>query len=280
MSPSLEMAHQIYLPFADKVKQLQHIIEPYSKYNKQIEKIINGPFHNYIKQLAERYVPYSKYIHLQINHYAIVDLKFYEAFALLNSTDEVQIKAFIINFYTRNNLEELIRLFNEWKQDESILSKRLAIFEPCKKLLTISNSIELNINDIAVLVIPTLISQLEGILRDFYLKIFPNLSRERASPEKIIKEDAFWNNFTFAEIDNFITSIDNLFLSSLEISKKEEIDIEKYNLFRHKIMHGDPKFLDYGTEANLIRLVLYIDSCVKTIARIEQDYPHLINENC
>jgi hypothetical protein len=59
--------------------------------------------------------------------------------------------------------------------------------------------------------------------------------------------------------------LDNLF------RKGEKINIEelgKFNLFRNKILHGDERYMGYGTTPNLIRLFLYLDFLIKIFDKI------------
>ena len=40
-------------------------------------------------------------------------------------------------------------------------------------------------------------------------------------------------------------------------------DLEKYNKYRNKILHGDKQFLNYGTDENLVRSWLELNILIK-----------------
>lgn len=243
---TLEKLQAFQQEFLPKVQQILDNSAPF------IHKIVDNI-------IASR--PYMKFLILNCNVFCLSDGEFLEALKELeNETNEAVIMRFTITFYTKNNWEETKRLLKEWEEHYEFIHIRIPILKSCLNIITISA-----IEDFATVVIPCLIAQLEGILRDFYVFLDPKEPREKATPKKL-GEHPLVSNLPLSEGRGLMSAIINVFQDDKDIKAKTEKELLEYNMYRHKIQHGEPSFLNYGTVETLIRLILFLDSSIKTIA--------------
>lgn len=95
--------------------------------------------------------------------YHIIDQTFYKTLQLTCNTKAEGLENFIIEFYSANNWAETSRLFDQWKK-VAFLQSREKEFEAS---LAIIRNNTINDQHIAIVVINTLIAQLDGIIREF-----------------------------------------------------------------------------------------------------------------
>lgn len=155
-------------------------------------------------------------------------------------TEQSYIDDIFINFLSSQDYLYLRnKIVSKWKQNK-LFTARMEIFNHCITVLSYSNE-ELNPSNV---VIPTLISQTDGILSDFLGKQLRKGWKEEFK-RKI-------NNYEYSSILNQVL-VDVLFETSFYKSKIKS----PLNINRHKIMHGED--INYGTVANSLRLFLILD---------------------
>jgi hypothetical protein len=211
--------------------------------------------------------------------YFITDKAFYHAINK-KSFKLAELEEFVIKFYSDNNWAETEKLFSRW-QNYKCLEDRKKAFEACIAIIT-NSTIESKY--IFIVTIPTLINQLEGILREtcvLYYKKFENKAVEKK--EIIIGQFIKPNNKKLAPIDSLLESgldrsiilpfvgvLDLIFKDSKEIDSTIQSEGDVYNLFRHKISHGENWTQDYSTIENLIRLICSLNCSFEAINHIRQ----------
>ena len=151
-----------------------------------------------------------------------------------------EIDALFVDYLSYDNFDYLkTRIMAYWESND-LIKKRMDIFYDCVNALQNGNS-QFNPSNV---VVPTLISQIDGILSDFFGK-----QLRRGWKETFQKEIS---NYEYSELLNNQIG-DVLFESSYY---KSEI-VSRIGINRHKILHGEE--LQYGTLANSMRLFLIID---------------------
>lgn len=196
----------------------------------------------------------------------------------LSSVTENQIEQTIVYFYSQENYFQIQQMVSDWK-DFNFLACRMPIFNSCLNILLSDTSGEDRYN----VIIPTLMAQLTGLKESLYDYIPPkektniekDLRRDLKNPKNKVGDNAILSQFLYEKhlIPGYILLELNEIIFDRAFARKDKVsklDIEKYNKFRNKILHGDPKFLNYGTEANMIRTWLEIDFLIKVHNEIRQ----------
>lgn len=173
----------------------------------------------------------------------------------------------ILEFYSQNNYLKIQEMFTKWKKYD-FLKVRFPILKSCLNVLLTNISNEDKYNTI----IPTLTAQLSGLKESLYksipekirIALEEEVSKDSKNKDKEVRKNIvlfkFLNDehvlfvFSLLELRHIIFNI--AFAGGERISK---FDIQRYNKFRNKILHGDSKFLNYGTEVNMIRAWLEVD---------------------
>lgn len=154
----------------------------------------------------------------------------------------------IIAYYQKNDWEKLETMVQSW-QDSFYVNDRFQILSDCFDTLKSTYNTDTNV---ANAIVPTLVCQLEGIVRDGGL--LPRKGKVNGVP------------FDNHNAENHILAIiAEVFCGSekFENAKKKGLNITNIN--RHKINHGDRAVLDYGSDESLIRLFLYINEAIRCL---------------
>lgn len=207
-------------------------------------------------------------------HFYIADKKFTPA-----SINEQDLLKQIRKFYSDKKYFELIRLFDEW-DNYAFIKKRMPLLNSCKNVI-VSN---LKTKDMLNVVIPVLLSQIDGIAKDLYILINPKFKNQKIISHSNVISQGHLKGFTKDKADLFIDIIHYIFCyeSGVKDSKGNYIknaalpkEMKKYELNRNGIMHGSK--LNYGKKIELIRLVLFLDSIIKTTNELMKQYENQNN---
>lgn len=116
--------------------------------------------------------------------------------------------------------------------------------------------------------IPTLLAQEDGILEDMY-NLIPEDTRfdiaqsdhlNSNQTKNIITSYLWYNGYGAIAIYVLKVLVQKTFLNGKTgITKLSQEELEKYNKFRNKILHGDKNYLKYGTLKNYIQSWLELE---------------------
>lgn len=197
------------------------------------------------------------------------------------ATPEDQLEQTIINFYSQKNYFRIQQIVSIWESCNFVVC-RMPVLKSCLNVLlsNLPNEDKYNV------LIPTLTAQLSG-LKDLFYQYLENIPKGRK--EEIKKElqkklknpkDKIGDNeilLQFLADEHILPELNLLELGQIifktTFARKERIkdlDTQKYNKFRNKILHGDPDFLDYGTEVNMIRAWLEVDFLIRVHNEIQK----------
>ena len=174
----------------------------------------------------------------------------------------------ITNYYTKNKYENIEKLFNNW-QGIDCISERIKIFGNCIKTMKVLSDKDL----INTVIIPTLLAQTTGITEDLH-ELVPNetqkqlkneLTNNGKTPSKgEITTEYLWQQERKREVFDCYNVIFNAVMKNTKNTEFfSQEDLEKYNKYRNKILHGDKQFLNYGTDENLVRSWLELNILIK-----------------
>ncbi len=196
----------------------------------------------------------------------------------LSGVPDEKVEQTVIQFYSQNSYIKIQQMVANWGKYD-FLTQRMPILNSCLNILLSSS----NYKDKNNVLIPTLMAQLTGLKESLFLYI---PEEERKTIEKNIQEylkhkkekvgeNAIVLQFLYEK--HILLGCDLLELNEIifntTFARKDkilELNIEKYNKFRNKILHGDKKFLNYGTEVNMIRAWLEVDFLIKVHNEIHQ----------
>lgn len=175
-----------------------------------------------------------------------------------NNIDDI-----IVEFYTKDNYKELAVIIQECDSYDFIQNRKGIIHSAYNTMLTTS------LQDAANVVIPTLMAQLTGIIEQDIFNAIPenekeSIRLERGYNQRCIRPlitEYLWKHNIALYAWQFSDLIANrAFLNDGQIKQLTQEELEKYDKFRPKILHGDINFLTYGTTKNLIQswLELYL----------------------
>lgn len=166
-----------------------------------------------------------------------------------------------IGYFLEDEFTELENMVESWK-DKEIFKPRMKILRDCVSTLKSSSS---NCNA-SNLVIPTLITQIDGIQRDFMNENDLKVTRQglmdsdgnvlvNENGDKIYWKDWYGNLTTDDEI---LDSANDIFLNILFQKSQTGEPLETpFTFSRHKILHGES--IRYGRKTNTIRAFLILD---------------------
>lgn len=178
-----------------------------------------------------------------------------------------------INYFSEDNFAELENLVESWKDNE-IFKSRMKILRDCVTILKETSSKA----NAANLVIPTLISQIDGIQSEFMKSHGLKVTRRGLidSDGNILKDDdgnALNKKDWYRELtlnDELLDSANDIFLNILfQGSKTGEPLKTPFTFSRHKIMHGE--YIKYGRMDNTIRAFLILDFLASLIEENGED---------
>ncbi len=144
------------------------------------------------------------------------------------------------------NLEDMIKIWS----NNPFFKKRIKIFEDCLYILKESYTKKVNITNV---LLPTLISQIDGIWLDYLISKGMNLNATY-SGRKI-----FHSNLNSVVLNSEFDSLANdIFFEILFQHSIYGIPLANpFNFNRHKILHGE--YYNYGKKVYLIRAFLILD---------------------
>ena len=182
----------------------------------------------------------------------------------------------ITGYYTKDNYANIEKLLDKWR-NITYITDRITIFEDCYKAMQVMTDKRVINNT----VIPTLTAQITGLAEDLH-KLVPTdkhdtikqeLTRNGKSPsEAEITVEYLWRQEQKREVfDCYNVIFKAVMKNTRKIENFTEDDLEKYNKYRNKILHGDKQFLNYGTDENLIRSWLELHTLIKVYS-IYKDY--------
>ncbi|HNW82971.1 MAG TPA: hypothetical protein PKG52_08790 [bacterium] len=273
------------------------VMNEFLKFRQDLQKSIE-PVLSMIQKIQDTARPYLlkaiptlKYFVIRDSYFYISDDCFLKELEdrYSNTIDKNILLNFIEEFYSRNNYEEMCRLIDELDSFE-LIEKRIHIIKSVKSVI----SSGLKDTDIANVVIPVIISQLDGVVKDFYIKLDPEISKKKILKHKnVLRENPLINDISFSNYINILHPIFYLFEfengiknetkknennhEEYFIEKATEEELENYVLNRNGIMHGEK--VDYGKKIELIRVVLFYDTVVKSVTNAINDINKKILEN-
>lgn len=139
------------------------------------------------------------------------------------------------------------------------------------------------LQDAANVVIPTLMAQLTGIIEQDIFNAIPEIEKENIRIERgfgqrcirpVIIEYLWKHNIALYAWQFSDLIANRAFLNDGQIKQLSKEELEKYDKFRPKILHGDIDFLKYGTTKNLIQswLELYLAiTILKEVKNINEE---------
>ncbi len=157
-----------------------------------------------------------------------------------------------VTYFTSDNWKKTELMIRKWQKSQSIKKTRMKIIKDC---FEVSRMKKYRVN-MALVVIPTLITQIEGIIKDYLTKKNPELKKGRLPSKKMkekfieLKDDGLAGEYS--KLVDYLL-IDYLFQHSVE--RQPLVTPFYYN--RHKILHGENT--DYGRVAYLVRTFMIID---------------------
>jgi len=185
-----------------------------------------------------------------------------------------EIRQEFINYFSRNNFEKLASMIESWEEN-TLFKPRMKIFRDSYNLLKHSH----NSYNPSNFLIPTLISQIDGILTDYLIQneftiiqkgkglVWTdkmNKNNWRISNRNKIFKDIFDPNIIEYSLPNGSMSSaalgigNNFILNTLFQTAYTKQKLENpFGLSRHKIMHGE--YVKYGRKDHLIRTYLMLD---------------------
>lgn len=161
------------------------------------------------------------------------------------------INKLFVDYFSQNNWQNLEAIRKNWKKNP-LFKKRSKIIHDCIKMLKTAD-IKTNVANV---VLPTLIAQIDGFLTDYLDSKNISCARTYAGRKSQFKENSS------KPISSELNELANrTFLNILfQRSQKGEPLKTPFNFNRHKIMHGEST--NYGRNGYLIRSFLIIDFLV------------------
>lgn len=153
-----------------------------------------------------------------------------------------------IKYFERNHWEALDVLLEEWK-DNPLFSSRYKILKDTFNLIQLGSRSDINIVNATL---PTLIVQIDGILKDFMRENI-SVSFNDHTKIKTLKESGLVQPASELEELGVNVFLDILFQSSNPGTPLKT----PFNLNRHKIIHAEK--IKYGRKDYLIRVIMVLD---------------------
>lgn len=169
-----------------------------------------------------------------------------------------RINNLFVNYFLEDNCKELTNLIKIW-DDNLLFKRRSKIFKDCVNVIKNANS-SLNYSN---LVVPVLITQIDGIQKDFMEK--NNLKIERGKVTFLddskyhdgqVKWDEYFRDLTNG--DEIMDAMNDIFLNVLFQKTMPGEDYKtSIHFSRHKILHGEN--FRYGRKDYTIRCFMILD---------------------
>lgn len=253
---------------------IESVVKPYVI---QLQKIVETPeFKAFITKLNLIHTLYK----VEDKFWIIEDG---ELLNILSTLKEDEYSNQITEYYSRNNYEKISDFITEWEKTNSI-NERLPIIIDCfEAMRTISNKKLIN-----NIIIPTLLAQITGVTESLH-SLVPKEKRDELKKELTkngntpsdgeITTEYLWHQEHKREVfECYKVIFEAVMKNTKKIENFTEEDLEKYNKYRNKILHGDVQFLNYGTDENLIRTWLELNIVIKVYS-IYKDYKPRVFDN-
>ncbi len=195
--------------------------------------------------------------------WCIFDEELKDAIYSLEKPTQQEVDEAVIHFYTADSYQRLLQLTKRWEVCP-LFEGRMKIILSC-----LNNVGKLDEAAFYDMVIPALLAQTDGLLTDIY-KLIPKQYREYIKEQKKDKKERNHKSNIIAAFLELLPmglvveakTYTNDILSDLTFSDGrniDSIDATKYAKNRNAILHGDKRFIQYGTVKNFIQSVLEIE---------------------
>ena len=215
-----------------------------------------------------------------------VKLRLYAEYWLISDTDlllEVNknsdlegdfVTEFVVNYYKKENWKRLGGLIRSWRG--SISQERLDIFNSA-----LTHTQASSCSNVHLLTIPALIPQIDGLLRDLHStlpketkkriekEITDNLPDDMKGKRLDIRPDQIIGSIAELVDDESAEILQEFIFEELFKPSNDIANDGGRSLYRHKIMHGNKIFLNYGKEDDFVRLMLYAHFIVNLINQVK-----------
>lgn len=249
---NIRFIEETYQIFNDSYEYINEINNTLNSLKGQMDNFYDEFNFEYYKNLQKIYDNFNKTNQIS-NQFALILIEFgwppvldifsnqvediIKMYETEESKDKIEgeIGGLFVNFYTE---ERLKRKLDEWKNNE-LLNDRIYILK---------TAVEAHIKENYVLVVPTLLSQIEGIIADG----FNHKGRMGGRKLKSYISKLTKNN----RIDEF-DDVVNKFLLNIVLVNFEHGKPINSSLSRHAILHGADK--NYGTKKNSLKTIILFD---------------------
>ena len=179
----------------------------------------------------------------------------YEVMEVCNSSSrhkQKEINSIFVNYFTFNDCEKLKMMIGRWSSNP-LFKRRIKIIKDCINIIR-SNKKGINYSN---LVVPTLISQIEGIQLDFMENNGFSINRHGifdSEGNKVNKNDYFRQ---LTSDNEFYDAMNDIFLEVLFQSVYPREKCTSLHFSRHKILHGE--ITNYGRKEFTARCFMILD---------------------
>lgn len=167
------------------------------------------------------------------------------------------------NYFSSDDFSNLDQMVSYWKSTNVLKHTRCKIIKGCVNLLKKDD----NSFNAPLLIVPTLVAQIEGIEHELMKKreLYPQGGRWFDSDQNNVTRVQFYEN---EDMDLILNSAKSILLEVFYKSVYPGGSLNSpINFNRHKIAHGE--LLNYGTKYNVIRSFLILDFLIRLYAADE-----------
>lgn len=287
-SPNFRAMRQV---ISKETKRLNELVNSprFRTMMQAVSDVVNNPnfkvtINEYAKiyKLYEQQLPNLRIFVLRENYFYVSDENFTEH---LNRQCSKTLQPDILlekleDFYSQDLYRELSRLCTEWAS-YSLVKERIPILNTCQQILVNGS---LSDEDKAIAIIPLLLSQIDGLIKELIVYFNPT-KQGRKDKIKIHEElnNSLLHNLSLKEWyqiaqityylfyfkDGIYDTVNGAKIYKIEPAEGQQL--LNHILDRNGILHGSN--LEYGQKLELIRLVLAFDCLLKFIHSLVSDNP-------
>ena len=179
----------------------------------------------------------------------------YDIMEVCNSSSkhkQKEINSIFINYFLDDEYEKLDRMVDKWSTNP-LFKRRIKIIKDCVNIMKISGK-DINYSNF---VVPTLISQIDGIQIEFMKMNGLLITRHGifdSEGNKIVKNDYFRE---LTSGNEFFDAINDFFLEVLFQTVYPGEKCKSLHFSRHKILHGE--ITNYGRKEFTVRCFMILD---------------------
>ena len=272
------------LPFQEKFQSTidLNLQETLDKIMPPVQELMQPlPFQEEFRQQSEITHEQSIKIDLYLKYWIVTDNCLLEKLYKTNYLNLIGMENLIVSHYSKNdwNLAEMI--IQSWKK-HNFVGERADVFLDVLQINRISGERKgFNPNRPTL---PALIAQIDSLIE--FLK--KSIYSKHINSSKPIYSLQDWkknkNRIVIQQIGHIVDHwsammlediiFKGLFCNSRHIQERLTKDImfcneQRYFIFRHKILHGDQSYMDYGTTENFIKVLLYADFIIRLISFVQ-----------